>query len=293
MWKCGLRSRIDVHERHLARLTRRVVAISSPLPSPLYSSKGSEPVSDASWDLPKIAIWRVFSGNRESFKGGIDVALFRDRADAGRRLARHLMNYSGNPNAIVLALPRGGVPVAYEIAAALRLPMDVYIVRKLGMPGHEELALGAVASDGSYVIDESLLRLAGVTGEEFEATLRREITELKRRQVEYRDDRPEPQLLAKTIIIVDDGLATGASMYSAISALRQRDPARIVVAVPVAPRRTVHFLEDYADSVISAFAPDDFGSVGSYYDDFAQVSDAEVRACLERAERESKQWNVA
>jgi len=221
------------------------------------------------------------------------VALFRDRADAGQRLTRHLMNFSGDPNAIVLALPRGGVPVAYEIAVALRLPLDVYIVRKLGMPGQPELALGAVAADGSYVVDESLMRLAGVTREEFETTLRHEISELKRRQVEYRDDRPEPVLSGKTIIVVDDGLATGASMYSAISALRQRNPARIVVAVPVAPVRTMHFLENYADSVISAFAPEDFGSVGLYYDDFTQVSDAEVRTCLERAERECKQWNVA
>jgi putative phosphoribosyl transferase len=221
------------------------------------------------------------------------MALFFDRTDAGRQLARYVVEYARNRDAIVLALPRGGVPVGYEVAKALAAPLDVYIVRKLGVPGHQEHAMGAVASDGSYVIDESTIDLAGVTPEAFRATLARELAELKRREAAYRDDRPEPDLSGKTVILVDDGLATGASMFSAVAALRQRNPAEIVVAVPVAPPDTCRSLQQVADAVICPNQPSYFGSVGFYYANFAQVADDEVRDLLNRAEGELRRWKVA
>ncbi len=221
------------------------------------------------------------------------MALFGDRADAGRQLAQYLAEYAHERKPIVLALPRGGVPVAYEVAKALNAPLDVYIVRKLGVPGHEELAMGAVASDGSYVVDESTIGLAGVTLEGFNATLARELAELRRRETVYRGDRPEPELAGKSVILVDDGLATGASMYAAISALRQRKPAEIAVAVPVAPIETCRSLQRCADRVFCPNLPENFGAVGYYYADFAQTGDDEVRRLLERAARENDPWKVA
>lgn len=221
------------------------------------------------------------------------MAFFRDRVDAGRRLAQRLSEFRGDPTAIVLALPRGGVPVAYEVASALRLPLDVYIVRKLGVPGHEELAMGAVASDGIYILDERVVAVAGVTPQQFEKTLVRELAELKRRERAYRDDRGEPELRGKTAILVDDGLATGASMQSAVAALRRRGVRRIVVAVPVAPKGSVAALAGGADRVVCLYEPEPFYSVGLYYRNFEQTSDEEVRALLQRAREESKQWNVA
>jgi putative phosphoribosyl transferase len=169
----------------------------------------------------------------------------------------------------------------------------VYIVRKLGVPDNEELAMGAVASDGSYVVDESILEAARVTPAEFQAALARELAELHRRETIYRDGRPEPQLLAKKAIVVDDGLATGASMYSAIQALRKQHLAEIVVAVPVAPAATIRRLELVADRVVCPYQPVYFGSVGAYYDDFAQVGDAEVRNLLSASARERETWKVA
>jgi predicted phosphoribosyltransferase len=221
------------------------------------------------------------------------MTLFYDRADAGRRLAERLAGFAKNRDTIVLALPRGGVPVGYEIASALAVPLDVYIVRKLGVPGHEELAMGAVAADGSYVIDESTIAMVGVTREEFQATLARELAELKRRMIAYRDDRPEPDLTGRTVILVDDGLATGASMYSAVVALRQRKPAEIAVAVPVAPAETCRSLQHYADRVFCPYQLEHFGAVGLYYANFAQVSDDEVRRLLNKAENERKSCKVA
>jgi predicted phosphoribosyltransferase len=221
------------------------------------------------------------------------MALFRNRADAGRQLAKHLAHYMLDPNAIVLALPRGGVPVAYEVALALKLPLDVYIVRKLGVPWHEELAMGAVAADGSYVIDEAIVNAAGVRPEEFRQTWERELGELRRRESVYRDDRPRPDLESKKAIVVDDGLATGASMYSAVTALRHRNPAEIIVAVPVAPADTVRFLERSADRVVCPYQPQPFGAVGMYYQDFTQTTDGEVRRLLADAEYQRTLWKVA
>ncbi|HTX55713.1 MAG TPA: phosphoribosyltransferase family protein [Candidatus Acidoferrales bacterium] len=221
------------------------------------------------------------------------MPLFRDRADAGRRLARFLTVYAHDPSAIVLALPRGGVPVAYEVAISLQLPLDVYIVRKLGVPGHEELAMGAVTSDGKYIFDERTMQLAGVTEHEFQATLARELAELRRREIAYRGDRSEPEVAGKTVLLVDDGLATGSSMQSAVGALRQRNPAAIVVAVPVAPPETVAALARAADQAVALYEPWPFYAVGTYYTNFEQVEDGEVRALLSSAEKESRKWKVA
>ncbi len=219
--------------------------------------------------------------------------IFDDRADAGRQLASQLQEYRQQADAIVLALPRGGVPVAYEIARALRLPLDVYIVRKLGVPGHEELAMGAVASDASYVMDDGMVKRLGVTPRQFQSVLVHEFAEIKRREAAYRDDRPEPEVTAKSVIVVDDGLATGSTMYSAVSALRQRRPREIVVAVPVAPPETCGTLARVADRVVCPHQPVYFGAVGLYYADFRQVSDDEVRRLLDRAGAERAAWKVA
>jgi putative phosphoribosyl transferase len=224
---------------------------------------------------------------------GYGPPLFHDRADAGRRLASALGSYKERRDVIVLALPRGGVPVGYEIATALRVPLDVYAVRKLGVPGHEELAMGAIASDGSYVIDEATINMAGVTREEFRAELDHEFAELKRRERAYRDDRPEPNLERKAVIVVDDGLATGSSMYAAVEALRHRNPAEIVVAVPVAPAETCRSLQRVADRVVCPHQPHYFGAVGLYYADFAQIGDEEVRRLLSLAPSKPGPWKVA
>ncbi len=221
------------------------------------------------------------------------MPLYRDRADAGKRLASQLIAYARSHDPIVLALPRGGVPVGYEVAKALGAPLDVYIVRKIGVPGYEELAMGAVAADGSYVVDASTIESLGITQDRFHAALERELAELKRREAAYRDGRPEPKLAGRSVIVVDDGLATGASMYSAIAALRQRKPADIAVAVPVAPVETCRILATAADHVFCPHQPAYFGSVGFYYDNFRQVGDDEVRELLARAAREKATWKVA
>jgi putative phosphoribosyl transferase len=221
------------------------------------------------------------------------MALLRDRRAAGQMLAQHLLAYAAKSDAIVLALPRGGVPVGYEIAHALHLALDVYIVRKLGVPGHEELAMGAIASDGTYVVDDATVEMANVDRDAFEATLMREALELRRRTVAYRDERPEPELEGKTVIVVDDGLATGASMYAALQALRARSPERIVVAVPVAPASSVDWLRGIADRVVCPHAFEHFGAVGLYYDDFSEVSDDDVRTLLTKAESERLSWSAA
>jgi putative phosphoribosyl transferase len=209
------------------------------------------------------------------------MGLLRDRAEAGQQLAKHLNDYAGNKNALVLALPRGGVPVGYEVAHALHLPLDVYVVRKLGVPGREELAMGAIASDGSYIVDPFTLQMAKVDRETLERTLQREASELLRRTAAYRDDRPEPDFAGKVLIVVDDGLATGATMYAALAALRTRAPSTIVIAAPVAPVETVEWLRGVADRVVCPQQFVRFGAVGLHYDDFAEVSDDEVRMLLE------------
>jgi putative phosphoribosyl transferase len=212
---------------------------------------------------------------------------FRDRADAGRALARVLSHYAGRDDVIVLALPRGGVPVAAEVAKELGAPLDVFLVRKLGVPGHEELAMGAIASGGVLVLDEGVLRWLGISEEQVQRALARELDELRRREAAYRDGRPLPDLKSKTVILVDDGLATGASMQAAARAVRRHEPARIVIAVPVASRATCDQFRDDVDEVVCAVTPEPFYAVGNWYEDFSQTSDEEVQELLERAAAES------
>ncbi|HEY8320177.1 MAG TPA: phosphoribosyltransferase [Candidatus Baltobacteraceae bacterium] len=213
---------------------------------------------------------------------------YRDRREAGRLLADSLIRYANRTDAIVLALPRGGVPVAYEIATALGLPLDVFVVRKIGVPHHPELAMGAVASGGVHVINRSVVDALGITRDEFLATLQKEAMELARRRIVYRDDRPEPQLRGAIVILVDDGLATGSTMQVAVEALRRLAPGQIVVAVPVAPADVQRALARVADLVVCPFTPDPFLSVGAHYVDFDQVTDDEVRALLAQADRTHK-----
>ncbi len=208
---------------------------------------------------------------------------FADRAEAGRLLGLKLAKYAGREDVIVLGLPRGGVPVAYEVAQALRLSLDVFIVRKLGVPGFEELAVGAIASGGVRVLNEDVARALPNADEIIESVTAKETAELERREQSYRDGRPGPELRDRTVILIDDGLATGATMRAAIKALRQRGVAKIVVAVPVGPPETCREFEDEADEVICASAPASFQAVGQYYEDFSQTSDEEVRELLARA----------
>jgi putative phosphoribosyl transferase len=208
---------------------------------------------------------------------------FPNRAEAGRLLAEKLEKYADRNDVIVLGLPRGGVPVAYEVAKSLRAPLDVFIVRKLGVPGFEELAAGAIASGGVRVLNEDVLRALPNADEIIESVTAKETAELERREKSYRDDRPAPELRDRVVILVDDGLATGATMHAAVKALRQRDVAKIVVAVPVGPAETCREFEDEADETICATAPEFFQAVGQYYEDFSQTSDEEVRGLLARA----------
>jgi putative phosphoribosyl transferase len=208
---------------------------------------------------------------------------FPNRAEAGRLLAEKLEKYADRNDVIVLGLPRGGVPVAYEVAKSLRAPLDVFIVRKLGVPGFEELAAGAIASGGVRVLNEDVLRALPNADEIIESVTAKETAELERREKSYRDDRPAPELRDRVVILVDDGLATGATMHAAVKALRQRDVAKIVVAVPVGPPDTCREFEDEADETICATAPEFFQAVGQYYEDFSQTSDEEVRDLLARA----------
>jgi predicted phosphoribosyltransferase len=209
--------------------------------------------------------------------------LFRDRFDAGRRLADKLTEYAGRPNVLVLALPRGGVPVACEVARALHAPLDVFLVRKLGLPGHEELAMGAIATGGVRVLNEDVVRGLGVPDKVIDAVARREQDELERRERAYRDDRPAPDVRGKTVILVDDGLATGSTMRAAIAALRQQHPARVIVAVPVGAPETCAEFQDETDETVCAVTPEPFYAVGMWYQDFAQTTDEEVYDLLRRA----------
>jgi len=208
---------------------------------------------------------------------------FPDRAEAGRVLATKLSRYAGSDDVIVLGLPRGGVPVAYEVAQSLRVPLDVFMVRKLGVPGFEELAVGAIASGGVRVLNEDVVRALPNADEIIDAVTERENLELERREQQYRSNRPAPEISGRTVILIDDGLATGATMRAAVKALRQREAARIVVAVPVGPPDTCKEFEDVADEVVCASAPEFFQAVGQYYEDFSQTSDDEVRDLLARA----------
>jgi putative phosphoribosyl transferase len=208
---------------------------------------------------------------------------FRDRTEAGQELARQLTHYAHRPEVLVLGLPRGGIPVAYAVARALHAPLDALLVRKLGTPGQEELAMGAIASGGSRVLNESLIQELDIPEQVIEEITSREQRELARREQLYRGHRPELQVQGRTVILVDDGLATGATMRAAIAALRQQHPARIVVAVPVAPPSVCQALRAVADEVVCLLTPEFFLGVGRWYDDFSPTTDEEVRGLLERA----------
>lgn len=212
--------------------------------------------------------------------------LFHDRRGAGRFLATKLTRYAHDPNAIVLALPRGGVPVAYEVARALSVPLDVFLVRKLGVPGQEELALGAISSGGMRVLNNDIVETLGIPNSMIGQIVMRELRELERRERLYRAGCPPPDVRGRTVLLVDDGLATGASMRVAIMALRELQPARIVVAVPTASRETCDTLRELADEIICAQTPDPFYAVGAWYEDFSQTTDAQVRELLDRAAKE-------
>jgi predicted phosphoribosyltransferase len=207
---------------------------------------------------------------------------FRNRTDAGRQLAEKLAAYANQPDVLVLALPRGGVPVGFEVAHALGAPLDVFVVRKLGVPGYEELAMGAVATGGLRVLNDDIVRGLGIREIEIDAVVARELQELARRARLYRGDRPPPDVGGRTVILVDDGLATGATMRAAVQALRQQLPARIVVAVPTASPDTCEALRAEANDVICAMTPEPFIAVGHWYDDFTQTTDDEVHDLLTR-----------
>ena len=209
--------------------------------------------------------------------------LYRDRREAGRQLAAKLAAYAGRPDVLVLALPRGGVPVAYEVARALAAPLDIFLVRKLGLPGHEELAMGAVASGGIRVLNEEVVQALRIPEEVIDEVAAVELEELERRERLYRGDRPPPDVRGRTVILIDDGLATGSTMRAAIAALRRQHPARIVVAVPVGAPETCAEFQDEADEAICALTPDPFYAVGLWYGDFTQTTDEEVRDLLEQA----------
>jgi putative phosphoribosyl transferase len=206
---------------------------------------------------------------------------FLDRTDAGRFLARGLMRLRDVRDLIVLALPRGGVPVGYEIARELHAPLEVFVVRKLGVPGREELAMGALASGGVRVLNAEVVTALGRYAEDaIERATSRETEELRRREERYRGDRPFPNLEGKVVVLVDDGLATGASMRAAARAVRQRQPTRLIIAVPVAAESTCREMRAEADEVVCAFIPEPFFGVGQFYEDFSQTTDEEVRALL-------------
>lgn len=205
---------------------------------------------------------------------------FFDRSEAGKVLAKQLKPFANKSNVIVLALPRGGVPVAYEIAKALSLPLDVFIVRKLGVPGHEELAMGAIATGNVTVFNNEILESLNISKTSIDKVIQSEQQELQRRNLTYRDNKPFPPLESKTIILVDDGIATGATMRAAIKALYQQNPKKIVIAVPVAALSTCQEIAELVDQVVCPIQTDDFYAVGMWYENFSQTSDAEVSTLL-------------
>ena len=209
--------------------------------------------------------------------------VFQDRFEAGKLLASKLCRFANRSDTAVLALPRGGVPVGFEVAKALHASLDVFVVRKLGVPGHEELAMGAIASGGICVLNEDVVRAAGIPNEAINTVAADEERELERREHVYREGRPAVAVQGRTVILVDDGLATGSSMRVAVMALKRKKPAQIVVAVPVAAPETCAEMESEVDQVICVVTPEPFRSVGEWYRDFSQTSDEEVRDLLRRA----------
>ena len=207
--------------------------------------------------------------------------IFRDRADAGIQLASHLLRYAGDPNVVVLGLPRGGVPVAYQVARRLQAPLDIFVVRKLGAPGHRELAMGAIATGDVRVLNPEVVTALRISEPVIAEVAAREQKELERQQRAYRGEVPFPDLAGRTVIVVDDGLATGSTMRAAVRALRQMQPARIVVGAPVASAETCRSLAEEADEVVCVSTPADFHAVSMWYQEFSQTTDEEVRSLLE------------
>ncbi|MDQ3396479.1 MAG: phosphoribosyltransferase [Deinococcota bacterium] len=212
---------------------------------------------------------------------------FKNREEAGQKLATLLSRYAGRRDVLVLALPRGGVPVAYELVRELGVPLDVFVVRKLGAPGHEELAMGAIATGGVRVLNEDVVRGLGVPEKTVEAVAASELKELQRREKRYRGVRPAPDVRGRTVILVDDGLATGATMRAAVMALKEQGPAQLVVAVPVAAAETCAAFRAEVDEVVCVETPQPFYGVGMWYEDFSQTTDEEVRDLLSRAPRQA------
>lgn len=206
---------------------------------------------------------------------------FRDRVDAGRRLAERLGAYAGRRDVVVLALPRGGVPVAVEVARTLGAPLDVLFVRKLGLPGHEEYAMGAIARGGVQVLDEDVVRRHGLSPADVAAVVHRETAELRRRELRYRGDRPFPDLRGRVVVLVDDGIATGATMRAALAAVAKAGAARIIVAAPTVAADAAPDVAQGADEVVAVVTPADFDSVGEWYEDFRQTSDEDVIRLLD------------
>jgi putative phosphoribosyl transferase len=209
--------------------------------------------------------------------------LFRDRADAGRHLLSKLGAYRDRPDVLVLGLPRGGIPVGYEVARGLGVPLDVFVVRKLGVPGQEELAMGAIATGGVRVVNRDVVDALRIPPDVLDRAAAAELRELERREQSYRGERPQPRVEGRTVILVDDGLATGSTMRAAVAALRQQGPARLVVAVPVAAPPTCAELRREVEEVVCFATPEPFMAVGRFYDDFSQTTDEEVTALLASA----------
>jgi predicted phosphoribosyltransferase len=225
--------------------------------------------------------------------------IFRDRRDAGRQLAARLRRYADRSDVLVLALPRGGVPVAYEVAQELNAPLDVFLVRKLGVPGYEELAMGAIASGGVRVLNEDIVNYLRIPDEVMDAVAIREQRELERRERAYRGDRPPPDVKDRVVILIDDGLATGSTMRAAAESLRLEKPRRIVVAVPVSSPETCNQFRSEVDEIVCAFTPEHFQGVGLWYEDFSQTSDEEVSELLKQNQtraveplERTPEWNM-
>jgi putative phosphoribosyl transferase len=221
------------------------------------------------------------------------IEAFRDRADAGRQLASRLKKYAHDPNVLVLGLPRGGVPVAFEVAESLNAPLDICLVRKLGVPGHKELAMGAIASGGVRVLNYDIVNWLGISGKTIDEVAIRELHELQRRDRAYRGDRDQPEIQNRTIILVDDGVATGATMRAAIHVLREQQPHKIVVAIPVIAPDVYTSLKSDVEEVVCVITPDPLYSIGLWYKNFAQTTDAEVQALLSQSVVGNVQYQVS